>query len=90
MAKQFKNPYEAVGFYVVVIIFIVFTLFPLLWVMRLSIDDADAMAKNPGTVVPKKVILDDPKDRRTIRGCRSRTRPFSWTPTSRRGSPTAW
>lgn len=64
MAKQFKNPYEAVGFYVVVIIFIVFTLFPLLWVMRLSIDDADAMAKNPGTVVPEKVILDDPKDKK--------------------------
>jgi ABC-type glycerol-3-phosphate transport system permease component len=64
VAKPFKNPFEAVGFYVVVIIFILFTLFPLLWVMRLSMDDADSMAKNPGTVVPEKVILDDPKDKR--------------------------
>jgi multiple sugar transport system permease protein len=62
--KTFKTPWHAVGFYAVVVIFIAITLFPLLWVLRLSLVDAEALAKSPGSVLPKsgEVIFDDPKD----------------------------
>jgi multiple sugar transport system permease protein len=62
--KPFKSPLHAIGFYAVVVLFIGITLFPLLWVLRLSIDDPEAMSKNPGTIVPSEVVLDDPKDKK--------------------------
>jgi multiple sugar transport system permease protein len=62
--KPFKSPLHALGFYVVVIVFIAITIFPLLLVLRMSLVDADVLAKDPGSVLPKtgEVVLDDPND----------------------------
>jgi multiple sugar transport system permease protein len=60
---KFKSPLHSIGFYVVVVAFIIITLFPLWWVLRLSIVDADELAANPGAVGVPEVILDDPKDK---------------------------
>jgi multiple sugar transport system permease protein len=62
--KGFKSPLHAIGFYLVVVVFIVITLFPLLWVLRLSLVDAEVLTESPGSVLPKpdEVVFDDPKD----------------------------
>jgi multiple sugar transport system permease protein len=62
--RPFRSPLHAVGFYVVVIVFIAITLFPLLWILRMSLVDAEVLAKNPGSILPRsgEVVFDDPKD----------------------------
>jgi multiple sugar transport system permease protein len=62
--RKFKSPLHAVGFYVVVVLFIAVTLFPLLWVLRLSLVDSEVLTKSPGSLLPKsgEIIFDDPKD----------------------------
>jgi len=70
--KPFKSPWHAIGFYLVVVGFAAITLFPLVLVFRLSIDDPNEMTKSPGSVVPANVVLDDPKDKKDNR----------WLPTS--------
>lgn len=64
MRRKFKSPLHAVGFYVVVVLFIAVTLFPLLWVLRLSLVDSEVLTKSPGSLLPKsgEIIFDDPKD----------------------------
>jgi multiple sugar transport system permease protein len=57
---KFKTPLHALGFYVVVAAFIIITLFPLWWVLRLSVVDADELAKSPGAFGVPKVVFDDP------------------------------
>jgi multiple sugar transport system permease protein len=62
--RKFKSPLHAVGFYVVVVVFIAVTLFPLFWVLRLSLVDSEVLTKSPGSLLPKsgEIIFDDPKD----------------------------
>jgi multiple sugar transport system permease protein len=62
--KGFKSPLHAIGFYLVVVVFIVITLFPLMWVLRLSLVDAEVLTESPGSILPKpdEVVFDDPKD----------------------------
>jgi multiple sugar transport system permease protein len=62
--KGFKSPLHAIGFYLVVVVFIVITLFPLMWVFRLSLVDAEVLTESPGSILPKpdEVVFDDPKD----------------------------
>jgi multiple sugar transport system permease protein len=64
MRRGFKSPLHAAGFYAVVILFIAITLFPLVWVLRLSLVDPEVLAASPGSVLPKsgEVVFDDPKD----------------------------
>jgi multiple sugar transport system permease protein len=64
LRRGFKSPLHAVGFYAVVAVFIAMTLFPLMWVLRLSLVDSDVMAKSPGSLLPKsgEIVFDDPKD----------------------------
>jgi multiple sugar transport system permease protein len=64
MKRKFKSPLHAVGFYVVVILFIGVTLFPLVWAFRLSLVDAEVLSERPGALLPKsgEVVFDDPKD----------------------------
>jgi multiple sugar transport system permease protein len=61
--KGFKSPLHAVGFYVVVAAFVVITLFPLWWVLRLSVVDAEELAVSPGAVGIPEVLFDDPKSK---------------------------
>ncbi|CAN5575918.1 carbohydrate ABC transporter permease [soil metagenome] len=57
MRKGFKNPFTAIGFYVVVIAFAFLTLFPLLWVLKMSlVSDAELFA-SPPTWWPASVTL---------------------------------
>jgi trehalose/maltose transport system permease protein len=60
--KGFKTPLHAVGFYAVVAAFVIITLFPLWWVLRLSVVDAEAIARSPGSFGVPDVVFDDPKD----------------------------
>jgi multiple sugar transport system permease protein len=62
--RGFKSPLHALGFYVVVAVFIVITLFPLLWVLRLSLAGSELLAERPGSVLPTsgEIVFDDPKD----------------------------
>jgi ABC-type glycerol-3-phosphate transport system permease component len=62
--RGFKSPLHAAGFYLVVAIFIVITLFPLVWVLRLSLAGSELLAEKPGSILPKsgEIIFDDPKD----------------------------
>jgi multiple sugar transport system permease protein len=62
--RGFKTPLHAAGFYLVVAIFIVITLFPLLWVLRLSLAGSELLAERPGSILPRRgeIVFDDPKD----------------------------
>jgi multiple sugar transport system permease protein len=64
--KGFKTPLHAIGFYLVVIGFIAITLFPLTWVLRVSLVDSEVLTKSPGAIFPAPgdVVLDDPKDKK--------------------------
>jgi trehalose/maltose transport system permease protein len=64
--KGFKTPWHAIGFYLVVVAFIAITLFPLIWVLRVSVVDSEVLTKSPGAIFPAPgdVVLDDPKDKK--------------------------
>jgi multiple sugar transport system permease protein len=62
--RRFKSLWHAIGFYVVVVLFILITLFPLLWVLRLSLAGSELLAERPGSILPRRgeIVFDDPKN----------------------------
>ena len=55
--KPFKSPLSAVGFYVVVILFAFVTLFPLLWILKMSLESSTELFAIPPTWWPHSVSL---------------------------------
>src|SRR5918998_1501216 len=53
--KPFKNPLTALGFYVVAILFAFATLFPLLWVLKMSLVSDTELFASPPTWWPESV-----------------------------------
>jgi multiple sugar transport system permease protein len=58
MRKGFKNPFTAIGFYVVVIGFAFLTLFPLLWVLKMSLVSDSELFAVPPTWWPESVTFE--------------------------------
>jgi multiple sugar transport system permease protein len=56
--KGFKNPFSALGFYVVVVLFAFLTLFPLLWVLKMSLISETELFRSPPTFMPQSVSLE--------------------------------
>jgi multiple sugar transport system permease protein len=55
--KPFKSPLHAIGFYVFVLLFAFITVFPLLWVLRMSlVSDAELFA-SPPSLIPESISL---------------------------------
>ncbi len=57
MNKGFKTPAHAIGFYTVVLIFAFLTLFPLLWVLKMSLVSDTELFASPPTFWPESVTL---------------------------------
>lgn len=55
--KKFANPFTAVGFYVVVLLFAFATMFPLLWVLKMSLVNNTELFASPPTWWPHSVSL---------------------------------
>lgn len=55
--KSFTNPLTAIGFYVVVLLFAFVTLFPLLWVLKMSLVSDTELFASPPTLWPRSVSL---------------------------------
>jgi multiple sugar transport system permease protein len=55
--KPFKNPLTAIGFYVVAILFAFVTLFPLLWVLKMSLVSDTELFAVPPTWWPESVTM---------------------------------
>lgn len=55
--KPFKSPLHAVGFYVTVILFAFITLFPLLWVLKMSLISSKELFASPPTILPETITL---------------------------------
>jgi multiple sugar transport system permease protein len=56
--KPFKNPLTALGFYVVVLLFAFLTLFPLLWVLKMSLVSDTELFASPPTWWPQSVSFN--------------------------------
>ena len=57
MNKGFKTPAHAIGFYAVVLIFAFLTLFPLLWVLKMSLVSDTELFASPPTFWPESVTF---------------------------------
>ncbi|MFN2491000.1 MAG: carbohydrate ABC transporter permease [Actinomycetota bacterium] len=57
-AKGFRNPFTAIGFYLVVLGFVFVTLFPLLWVLKMSLVSSGELFASPPTLWPRSVNLE--------------------------------
>jgi multiple sugar transport system permease protein len=53
--KPFKSPLHAIGFYVTVILFAFITLFPLLWVLKMSLISSGELFRSPPTILPESI-----------------------------------
>jgi multiple sugar transport system permease protein len=53
--KPFKTPLHAIGFYVTVLLFAFVTLFPLLWVLKMSLISSSELFKSPPTILPESI-----------------------------------
>lgn len=55
--KPFKSPLHAIGFYVTVILFALITLFPLLWVLKMSLVSSKELFASPPTILPETITF---------------------------------
>jgi ABC-type glycerol-3-phosphate transport system permease component len=55
--KPFKSPLHAIGFYVAVILFALVTLFPLLWVLKMSLISSKELFASPPTILPETITF---------------------------------
>jgi multiple sugar transport system permease protein len=81
--KKFKSPLHALGFFVVVVVFVVLTLLPLAWVLRVSLESTPAaLPESPGTLVPKDVNLKEKSPDAVAPADGSKPVDRPWLPTS--------
>jgi multiple sugar transport system permease protein len=55
--KPFTSPLHAIGFYFTVILFALITLFPLLWVLKMSLISSAELFKSPPTILPESITF---------------------------------
>ncbi len=53
--KPFTSPLHAIGFYVTVVLFAFVTLFPLLWVLKMSLISSSELFASPPTLLPESI-----------------------------------
>jgi multiple sugar transport system permease protein len=53
--KPFTSPLHAIGFYVTVVLFALVTLFPLLWVLKMSLISSSELFRSPPTLLPESI-----------------------------------
>ncbi len=53
--KPFTSPLHAIGFYITVVLFAFVTLFPLLWVLKMSLISSSELFASPPTLLPESV-----------------------------------
>ena len=53
--KPFTSPLHAIGFYVTVVLFAFVTLFPLLWILKMSLISSSELFASPPTLLPESV-----------------------------------
>ena len=53
--KPFTSPLHAIGFYVTVVLFAFVTLFPLLWVLKMSLISSSELFRSPPTLLPESI-----------------------------------
>ena len=53
--KPFTSPLHAAGFYVTVVLFAFITLFPLLWVLKMSLISSTELFASPPTILPESI-----------------------------------
>src|SRR5680860_309196 len=55
----FRSTWAAVAFYAGMLVFVVLTLFPLVWVFKMSIVTQSELFQTPPTILPQKIITDN-------------------------------
>ena len=55
----FRSTWAAVAFYAGMLVFVVLTLFPLVWVFKMSIVTQNELFQTPPTILPQKIITDN-------------------------------
>jgi multiple sugar transport system permease protein len=70
---SFKSPKEAVLFYAFVVLFVLVSIFPLLWVFKMSIITKSELFASPPTILPETptgasygTIFDDPRFQKSL------------------------
>ncbi|CAN5584391.1 MAG: carbohydrate ABC transporter permease [Actinomycetota bacterium] len=53
--KPFTSPLHAIGFYLTVVLFAFVTLFPLLWVLKMSLISSSELFASPPTLLPESI-----------------------------------
>ncbi len=55
--ERFSSPLTAIAFYLGILVFVLITLFPLLWVFKMSIVTSDELFRSPPTILPQDIDM---------------------------------